>query len=109
MPSANTAFHRTVREERTTVRLDVRMKGSLREHGSSSFMVDVLDLSATGCRFETACALDIGARVWLKFPRLTALPTTVMWRDGYLYGCAFEQPLHMAVFDHIVKRHRRAA
>lgn len=108
MPAASSAKSANPRDERGTVRLDVRMKGSLREHGHSSFSVDVVDLSASGCRLDTSCLIEPGTRVWLKFPRLGALVTTVMWRDGFRYGCSFDQPLHMAVFDHIVKRHRRA-
>ena len=94
------------RDDRSAIRLDVRMKGSLRQLGSSSFDVDVIDLSATGCRIDTSCSLKDGASVWLKFPRLAPLETRVMWRDGYRYGCAFVNPLHMAVFDHICRRYR---
>ncbi len=108
MPGAAPAISTIPRDERVAVRLDVRMKGSLREHGHSSFQVDVIDLSATGCQLDTSCLLEGGTRVWLKFPRLAALATTVMWRDGYRYGCAFDQPLHIAVFDHIAKRHGMA-
>lgn len=105
MSAAASSISDSPHDERATVRLNVRMQGSLREHGHSSFQVDVIDLSASGCRLDTSCLMEPGTRVWLKFPSLASLATTVMWRDGYRYGCAFDQPLHMAVFDHIAKRH----
>lgn len=91
---------------RRAERLDVRMKASLRESGCTKFNVDVLDMSVSGFRIETAYSIAPSTRVWLTIPGLAALEAIVAWQDRYRYGCYFVDPLHIAVFDHIVAHHR---
>ncbi len=91
---------------RRAERLDVRMKASLRETGCTKFDVDVLDMSISGFRFETAYSIAPASRVWLTIPGLTGQESIVAWQDRYRYGCYFLSPLHVAVFDHIVALHR---
>jgi hypothetical protein len=91
---------------RRAQRLDVRMKASLRESGCTKFNVDVLDMSVSGFRFETAYSIAPSSRVWLTIPGLAALEAIVAWQDHYRYGCYFVDPLHIAVFDHIVAHQR---
>ncbi len=92
---------------RRAERLDVRMKASLRESGCTKFNVEVLDMSVSGFRFETAYSIAPSSRVWLTIPGLTALEAIVAWQDRYRYGCYFVDPLHIAVFDHIIAHQRR--
>lgn len=91
---------------RRAQRLDVRMKASLRETGCTKFNVDVLDMSVSGFRFETAYSIAPSTRVWLTIPGLAALEAVVAWQDRFRYGCYFVDPLHIAVFDHIIAQHR---
>ena len=93
---------------RRAQRLDVRMKASLRETGCTKFNVDVLDMSVSGFRFETAYSIAPSTRVWLTIPGLAALEAVVAWQDRFRYGCYFVDPLHIAVFDHIIAQHRRS-
>lgn len=91
-------------ENRRALRKGVRLKGKLRDRGTTTaFAVDVTDLSTTGFRCETSFTLYPGHTVWLTLPGLQALEAKVAWRSGYLYGLAFARPLYPAVFDHIVK------
>ncbi|MEK6637972.1 MAG: PilZ domain-containing protein [Pseudomonadota bacterium] len=92
---------------RRTERLDVRMKASLRESGCTKFNVEVLDMSVSGFRFETAYSIAPSSRVWLTIPGLAAREAIVAWQDRYRYGCYFVDPLHIAVFDHIVVQYRQ--
>jgi PilZ domain len=92
-------------DERTAVRLNVRMKAYLREPGSIKFDVDVLDLSVLGCRIETSANLVVGSPIYISVAGIAPLEGLVAWRKGWLYGCAFARPLHNAVLDHIVKQH----
>jgi hypothetical protein len=87
---------------RQAERLHVRMKASLRESGCTKFNVDVLDMSVSGFRFETAYSIAPASRVWLTIPGLIGLEAVVAWQDRYCYGCYFVYPLHIAVFDHII-------
>ncbi len=97
------------RDQRRATRLDVRLHAGLREaHSSQKFEIDVIDLSITGFRCETSFTLNPGQRVYVTIPTLGPLEATVMRRNKFDYGCAFERPLHAAVFDHIVQRHRKS-
>lgn len=89
------------------MRLDVRMKARLREPQSTRFDVDVIDLSVTGCRLETSAVLKPGSRIFITVPGIAPLEATVAWKEHFRYGCAFSQPLHNAVLDHIAKKHRK--
>lgn len=90
------------------MRLHVRLSAGLREPGTSQkFDVTIIDLSMTGFRCETSFNLRVGQLVFVTIPSLGALEATVMRRTGFVYGCQFERPLHNAVFDHIVARHRQ--
>jgi hypothetical protein len=91
---------------RRAERLDVHMKASLRESGCTKFNVEVLDMSVSGFRFETAYSIAPSSRVWLTIPGLAALEAIVAWQDRYRYGCYFVDPLHIAVFDHVVAHQR---
>ncbi len=102
-PYGTFAYHTD--DGRRAERLTVNMQATLRESGSVKYTIDLLDLSVTGFRFKTSYNLHIGTQVWLNLPKLEGRRSTVMWRDGYIYGCAYDQPLHMAVFDHIVRQY----
>jgi hypothetical protein len=75
----------------------------LREKGLTKIQVKVTDLSVTGFRCETSFTIPPGTLVWLTIPGLAGIEATVAWRDRFLYGCSFLQPLHVAVFDHIAR------
>jgi hypothetical protein len=90
---------------RDSQRLEVLLHASLRETGCSKFGIDIYDMSVTGCRLETSFRLDPETRVWITIPGLAALEAEIAWRNGYVYGCRFIQPLHVAVLDHVVRRY----
>ena len=89
-------------DSRRALRKAVRLTAQLRDRGTTRFAIDVIDLSTTGFRAETSFTLYEGSTVWLTLPGLAGLEARVAWREGVRYGCAFAQPLHQAVFDHIV-------
>ncbi|HWK34998.1 PilZ domain-containing protein [Sphingomonas sp.] len=93
-------------EVRATLRKPVRFKARLREGAAVRFDILVHDLSITGLRGETALHLRVGATVWVTLPGLSGLETVVVWRRGDQFGARFVQPLHPAVFEHIVEAGR---
>jgi hypothetical protein len=98
------------RDNRYATRLDVKLDAALRELGSSQrFDIQVEDLSLTGFRFSTSFRLNVGQLVSVTIPGLAALEARVAWVEGYRYGAAFDRALHVAVFDHLVARYRKAA
>lgn len=95
---------------RRSERLSVRMTASLREQSFSKFDVLVSDLSMDGFRCETHYRLQPDAIVWLTIPGFAPLESRVVWANRNSYGCAFTQPLHVAVLEHVARLHpdRRA-
>lgn len=81
-----------------------RTAAVLRDRLSNKFHVHLVDLSTTGFQAEAHPSLDPGAIVWLQMPGLQGLEATVMWRQRAIVGCKFNQPLHPAVFDHLVAK-----
>lgn len=100
---------RVWRDNRYATRVDLCAEAQLREFGSSHrFEVKIEDLSLTGARISTGFRLSHGQPVMIALPGLAPLHARVAWVDGFRYGCAFDRALHIAVFDHLVGRHRRA-
>ena len=90
-------------DNRATLRKAVRLEARVRDRGASRFTVQLLDLSMTGFRGETAFTLRPGSLVWITLPGLQGLEATIAWQRGEYVGGAFRQPLHAAVFEHIVE------
>jgi PilZ domain len=91
-------------DTRRADRLDIDFPAMLREAGMSKFSVKVKDLSVTGFRCETSFTMTMGSTVWLTIPGLSGLEATVAWKDGFKYGFAFLAPLHVAIFDHVIRQ-----
>lgn len=99
-----TAVARQMQDARAAERRRVKIRALVREAGSVRIDIDVVDLSATGFRFESFYAFAPGVRVFLTIPTLQPLEAEVAWRGGNQFGCRFVKPLHGAVFDTIASR-----
>jgi hypothetical protein len=53
------------------------------------------------------CRTDLP--VWIRLPNLAPLAAEVRWKSGNAIGCQFAQPLHPAVFDHLIREAKRQA
>lgn len=91
-------------EGRAAVRRRVRIRALVREAGASRVDIDVVDLSATGFRFESFYRFAPGTRVFLSIPSLQPLEAIIAWNGGSNYGCQLVKPLHPAVFETIAAR-----
>ena len=91
-------------DNRDSARAPFRIAATLRDRRSNKFTVYLIDLSTSGFQAEAHPSLDPGAIVWLVIPGMEGLEATVMWRKRAVIGCRFNQPLHPAVFDHLVQR-----
>jgi hypothetical protein len=89
---------------RKAERLPVELGAGLRQRGAGGITVQILDLSTHGFRASTHLELQIGTDVWLKLPGLESLHAKVAWMEGFLVGCAFEQPLHPAVLQMVLRK-----
>jgi len=66
--------------------------------------VEVLDISIAGCMLQwNGWRLKEEDRVRVSFPTLNNLPATVLWSEQDRLGLLFTQPLHEAVYEHLIK------
>lgn len=78
----------------------------VRKGGMEIAGLEVLDLSLAGCMLNwRGWLLQEDQRVMVSFPDLANLPATVLWADQDRVGLLFNQPLHEAVYNHLVKGH----
>jgi len=94
-----TSHHISRLHNRQTVLLGVR----LRRRKESWFSCRILDMSLAGFRLTSFAKLMPGMEVWIMFPGFEGRKATVTWVGNHEAGCRFEQPLHPAIFDHIVR------
>ena len=97
----------SIGDNRQTLRKAVKLRARLRDRGATRFDIEVVDLSMTGFRAETAYRLPKGTMVWITLPGMSGLEAEVAWQTYSRIGCAFRQPLHPAIFEHIVELSRR--
>lgn len=67
----------------------------------------LLNLSENGFCVVWLPAMELNRSMWLRIPGLQLLKTNIRWRSGSMMGYEFEQHLHPAVFEHIVRRANR--
>ncbi len=94
---------------RSSERIAVTAKLTLRRDGRTARSVAVLDASPDGCKVAYADKPSIDDRVWVRFDGLEALEALVVWADALSAGLRFMKPIHPAVFDLLVERLRQDA
>lgn len=88
-------------EMRREPRYAVVITGNLRNASLRPQVVQVTNLSASGCRLESERRLGQGDFITLKIGPIGPLDAKVAWRDADAHGIEFEGPLHAAVLDHM--------
>lgn len=79
---------------------ELRIK--VRSRRGASAELEVLDISIGGAMVEArGWSSDIGDRVLVTLPGLSAQPAQLVWIEDGRAGIAFEQPLHETVFDRL--------
>lgn len=66
--------------------------------------VRLMDISQTGFRIAWYPGVNEHQPLRIKIPGLQLLTANVRWRDRNALGCAFADPLYIAVFEHIVRQ-----
>jgi hypothetical protein len=64
------------------------------------------DLSPCGFRVAGLMNPSAMVPVSIRIPGMQLLSAEIRWQAGSLVGCEFVQPLHVAVFDHLVRQVR---
>ena len=91
-------------EDRCAPRSRLAMDATLRPSGGHGFAVVIRDLSLGGFACEALTGMRGGHLCWITLPGLGALQAQVVWNDGTMVGCAFENLLNQAVFDAVVAK-----
>lgn len=92
------------RNGRGAERINVLIGVKVRRSGESWFSSRIADLSVSGFRLDSFLKLTVGSDLWIMLPGFEGRRATVLWTRGHEAGCAFEAPLHPAIFDHIARR-----
>ena len=89
-------------EQRKAERRATGIRSALRPRGMGSIPVQVVDISADGCKLEVRPTPYAGSTVWLKLPGLEPWYAMVAWVGDGCVGLKFSQPLHPAVVERFV-------
>jgi hypothetical protein len=71
-------------------------------------MARLEDLSPGGFRIAWYPEARIGLPLRIRIPGMQLLSARIAWHRDNTIGCEFDVPLHIAVFDHIVRASRAA-
>jgi hypothetical protein len=69
-------------------------------------MARLEDLSSDGFKIAWLPDCDPGKPLKIRIPGLQMLSAEVRWQQGKAVGCVFSEPLHVAVFESIVRKVR---
>ena len=64
------------------------------------------DISQTGFRIAWLPDSEPDKPLRIRIPGLQMLTAKICWQKGKSVGCAFAEPLHVAVFEHILRAMR---
>ena len=72
-------------------------------------MARLSDLSETGFKLAWLPDYDPSKPLRIRIPGIEMLSAKICWHEGKQIGCAFASPLHVAVFENIVRHAGGAA
>lgn len=64
------------------------------------------DISQSGFRIAWLPDVRTDELLRLRIPGMQMLTADIRWQQGNSLGCAFTTPLHIAVFEHLVRQAR---
>jgi PilZ domain len=67
-------------------------------------VVHLEDLSPTGFRITGLSQPSLGKPLSIRIPGMQLLTAQIRWHRGIEVGCEFAAPLHVAVFEHLVRK-----
>lgn len=91
---------------RGSARASVSLICEVRQGARQWQRVRLEDLSPCGFRITGLSNPTTAAPLSIRIPGMQLLSAQIRWEAGNLVGCEFVQPLHVAVFDHLVRQAR---
>ncbi|MEH6758225.1 MAG: PilZ domain-containing protein [Parasphingorhabdus sp.] len=89
-------------EDRCALRHKVAIPAKLRFSGSTSFSVEIANISLAGFACDALLQAHPGTRCWLTLPGLAPLEAEVIHLNNMGLGCAFQSMLNPAVLDRFI-------
>lgn len=86
-------------ENRSAPRRRANQMAALRQKKLQPEMIQLVDISPSGCGFRSRWPFVNGTRVWLSLPGLETWPATIAWYEDGRGGLQFESPLHPLVAE----------
>lgn len=91
-------------DQRKDDRLDIGAWGRYRTGRGVARDVRILDVNMFGCRFfDKFGTLKPDTHITMKIGNIGPILTHIRWREGFVVGTEFDEPLYGAVLDHITK------
>jgi hypothetical protein len=83
-------------------RVRISMSCDVRQGSRAWQRVRVDEISRTGFRIPHLAMASPDLPLRIRIPGMSVLTATIRWHSGHSVGCEFVEPLHIAVFDHLV-------
>ena len=107
MPLSNAPDSRAAPEQmRESNRALISLSCEVRQGTRAWQRIVLKDLSATGFRISGLAHPDPAKLLSIRIPGMQLLSAKIRWNTGIAVGCEFTAPLHIAVFDHLVRQTR---
>lgn len=102
------AYNRPVYEDqmRGSSRATIKLMCEVRQGTRSWQRVALENLSVCGFRIGALPHASQSLPLSIRIPGMQLLSARICWQAGPMVGCEFVQPLHVAVFDHLVRQAR---
>ena len=87
-------------------RAEVTLLCEVRQGSAPWKMARLDDISQAGFRIAWLPNIKRDVPLRIRIPGLQMLSARIRWQQDKAVGCEFSEPLHVAVFDHIVRQCR---
>ena len=87
-------------------RAEVTLLCEVRQGTAPWKMARLDDISPSGFRIAWLPEANLERPLRIRIPGLQMLAANIRWRRGKAVGCEFVEPLHIAVFEHILRASR---
>lgn len=87
-------------------REDVTLLCEVRQGSAPWKMARLDDISQAGFRIAWLPNIKRDVPLRIRIPGLQMLTAKIRWQQDKAVGCEFAEPLHVAVFEHIVRQCR---
>jgi len=90
-------------DRRYAIRIKVHIEAAVHDAGQRTLLVTLTNLSITGCRIECNEPVVVPGPLVLHIEGIPSITGKTAWQEGKQVGCQFDEPLHPAVCNQIIR------